>query len=870
MPYSKARVVLDAVHFASETDLKALTQLIANNASTLSLELVLRILLTYLPEGIDPSLYADFLRHLESGAIQNAKEEKPQSQPSKELTKEQVVGRVRKLKLLQLAPESSAGDETETFEKFLLCRAHRVDNEIGSIPWLLQLVEPFLERYKTLKPWVASTLLPLLRFDYEYYPDHEKAYNLEAFEKLRMRSGVHSLLSRVAGHKGDSELHYGRDLRGIVGPWVYGEALRRQRGRELRTPGPNDTKHDVRTLEEIVAACWSDVYGWILDIGQESFEQAAEIYKQWGGPRDVDYAGWMDGDPLVNHLSLATSTYAQTGLAIIYQSTTIHAWSSIEEVLAKVSQISGLLKPLGSNSLSKKPFASSLNNDFLGTISTVHLLSGELLDPTNPLTRPTSDALELAFLSATSSRLLSNFGQSLGVERSLALALFGRQADQWNIFRKALHQMHAIGAKDDKGWAEARRSLLWLRSWGTTDRSGKTRQGLFSQISLVDMENEILKALITNGRYKYAIETYCHKSAAIPSEQVEKSIMEVVLTSYDNASNGNKTRGGVGKASDILAAFNPHFPSTQSFRSVSALIQATHRMSFYSLTLQHGVPFLPVNIRVHPDPLSLIDKILKQNSRSYTKLDDLLDIGRDLVKANLIKFPQPAELAHQVSENDTIAQVERSIIAKAISASLNEDDFDTAYSYIVNRLSNSQSQNSSSSADANDLLWQAAYQAGRYSPAQTNGPSALRRLEQRMELLSQALLLAPGGSLLDVLATWRDCERDMNEALARESEEEIAWQAKGDRTVPGGFTVDDIAPRLTKPREATRKAMSEEAPMGLFDVARGAAAALSKSAFPLRAQRQDIAVGDQGVNAREETSFSGGAEGENGPGRVRK
>ncbi|KAL8968813.1 MAG: hypothetical protein Q9197_004669, partial [Variospora fuerteventurae] len=113
-------------------------------------------------------------------------------------------------------------------------------------------------------------------------------------------------------------------------------------------------------------------------------------------------------------------------------------------------------------------------------------------------------------------------------------------------------------------------------------------------------------------------------------------------------------------------------------------------MSFYSLTLQHGVPFQPVNIRASRDPLSLIGKILEQNPRSYTKLDDLIEIGRNLVRAKLGSVRDPSspveEGAKIGSPNDNqdqqLHESSRRIISMASEAALTEGDFDTAYSYI--------------------------------------------------------------------------------------------------------------------------------------------------------------------------------------------
>jgi len=293
---------------------------------------------------------------------------------------------------------------------------------------------------------------------------------------------------------------------------------------------------------------------------------------------------------------------------------------------------------------------------------------------------------------------------------------------------------------------------------------------------------------------------------------------------------------------DSIDAFRDYFPQSFSLRHTDALLNATHSLSYYSLTLQHGVPFQPVNIRVHQDPISLIDKVLEQNPRSYTKLDDLLDIGRNLVAAGLTNpSHEGATLEHSLEDQgqQTLA-AERRILGMAIEAALAEDDFDTAYSYVLNRLAPPSNVTKPGTSGGtltqqvwqDDISWRAAYQAGRYRPTKFSEPphSELRSLEQRMELLSQALLLAPQAALSEVLGVWRRCEEEMNVLLAQESEEEQRWDDRGDRKVPGGFS-NPSSPAIERRRNPTRGASYEDAPIGLFDVARGAAAALSKSAL---------------------------------------
>lgn len=149
-----------------------------------------------------------------------------------------------------------------------------------------------------------------------------------------------------------------------------------------------------------------------------------------------------------------------------------------------------------------------------------------------------------------------------------------------------------------------------------------------------------------------------------------------------------------------------------------------------------------------------------------------------------------------------------------------------------------------------------------------------------MELLSLALALTPTPDPLpEILGAWRRCDEEISSLRAREQQEEDLWDAKGDNTlstVPGGFgptdserDAFDTAQQRTARRARARAAMPHshphEAPMGLFEVARGAAMALHKNAFPLRGAGP--AAESAHVSADGERPLSPGDEGE---GKVRK
>lgn len=287
------------------------------------------------------------------------------------------------------------------------------------------------------------------------------------------------------------------------------------------------------------------------------------------------------------------------------------------------------------------------------------------------------------------------------------------------------------------------------------------------------------------------------------------------------------------------------------------------------MTLQHGVPFQPVSIRVHHDPILLIEKVLEQNAKSYTKLDDLLSIGRNLVAAGV-----PTEAATHEAENESLhpepstehalLTAERRITSLAIASALSSNDFGTAYSYILTRLTPPSLLSTSSPllntpSVPDDISWRAVYNAGRYRSATPTQPpptlqSQITHLSQRMELLSLALVLAPSPDPLpEILGAWRRCDEELSSLRTREQQEEDLWDRKGDTltSVPGGFGPSDSerdafethqrAARRARARAAMPNSHRHEAPMGLFEVARGAALALHKNAFPLRGAADESA-----------------------------
>ncbi|OKL60374.1 hypothetical protein UA08_04155 [Talaromyces atroroseus] len=859
---SDAQAILLACELCAASNVAALPRLQQHFPTSLTAVRLFRILLSFLPESTRPQQYVSILNDIDRGTAVAASSGDIDASKVKAIEEPVAWKRVRRLRLLPLRyPHTDSTTEiTDALTEFLIHRSHRIDTETGLQTYILELILPFYDRSETLRRWLVSKILPLLRSNYEYYPNKEDIIPLSVLESLDQTTGINVLLSMTGAAASVTDL--ARNLRGLVGPWMCGGAEFKRR-RLSHAPETSEAEN----------LSWEAVNDWLLSRSLVEFESVATALIDWDGPEDVDLGGYMETQLSSAEHDRQQKSYGQAGLAVIYAADpTRSSLERLYEIASKVARLLQLDTPAETSFDDPSLSAVDLNLDVISATSKASLLQNALLRGDNALTVPSSQSIGFLQAILISARILRDFGYITSCRSAATVCLHDNEETQsWEV--NAVLDTIVKQPKPGQDWSKIREQILWLRDWIGSSEDRKVQcHGLFWRVPKAVVETEILKAMVTVGKYRLAADIYTEATSPLDSTQVEAAILDTIITFYDTASNGNKTRGKLKKAVEILNFFQPRFPDSKRFKELVALISATHALSFYSLTLQHGVPFQPVSIRIHGDPLALIEKVLDQNQNSYTKLDDLLSIGRNFVTAGLIKFPVSFgdDDSSTLSQEQALIVAERRIISMAVSSALESDDFGTAYSYILTRLTPPSLMPSSSSSLSSpveeDISWRAAYNAGRYRPPTTTTEqhtltSQIHNLSQRMELLSLALILAPTADPLpEVLGAWRRCDEEMTLLRARESQEAEEWDSKGDQQtapisiVPGGFGPSDQeldayenAQRQSSRQRSrsyynisttTTKNNNEEAPMGLFDVARGAARAFSKNISPLQEQQQ--------------------------------
>lgn len=878
---SPPQCILLAASLAADSNIKGLYQLTPARQDVFDLKLLLRILLTCLPESLEPARYITYIQEVSSKIyLEQHEEYEVDTSQVDQLSEVEIQKKLRKLSLKPLEhPSVAQGAIQDPLVNFLIHRAHNIDMETGLLPHVPKLLEPFLDRSYYLRDWFCSAILPLVRFDFEYYPDPDRStLSLTEFEGYAGDDGVQKLLARTlqsARNGTATDKTVGRDFRGILGPWISGSMQRKRRKLHDDIPAPplpigqTEQQRQTRQTDNPRNAAkvddWQPAFKWIVDRALHEFPIAVKVIEGWDGPIDVDMGGYQkelrliqEDDALADELR---NEYCQSAFAAIYAAPDDkpEVLDGAHAILCRLAELLHFEPPPDlATSIHSLPKV-EVHADKLEDASLEALQNHALLAPGNPLTIPKLETFSLLQMLVYSAYQLSSLGHSACATTVAKIRFWSDRTEQLRVVDKILNGLVAGAKRTDEQWNYIRDTFLWLWDWAIDvddDHEPGEGAGIFGKVSREEFERKILEALCKVGLYDLAIKIYLNKEDGhdhpLPISDVEKVLVKMLLHEYDGASNGNRTRGGMKKASDVLAAFRKHLPDSVYFRRCAALISATHAMSFYSLALQQGVPFRPASIRKNNDPVSFIAKILEQNQNSYTKLDDLIEIGRNLVIGHLtdamLDGSDDSSMQDQQeteSEEDRVLTATRRVTGMAIDAALASNDFDTAYSYTINRLTPQSQSNSSPNSSAHpsppdDISWRAALAAGKYRFPHSPTISPTHRLQQRMDLLSHALLLAPAGAAIpEVLATWRRCEEELlaaREADARDEEEHDSAadnrtrRGVGDGSIPGGFGAG-IEPVLTNQpkRDTGAVTAAEEAPMGLFDVARGAAAALGRS-----------------------------------------
>lgn len=502
---SDAHAILLATILCADGDISNLPALKAQYPDCFPLERLLRIILTFLPESIEPSHYAPVLQELISDTESTHTDREIDTSAVKELSEAEARKRVRKLRLRPLKQEGEDDEEegsSNPLTQFLVHRAHLIDTEIALQPLILNLILPFYEQLPTIRTWLISSLLPALRLNYEYYPSRDETISLDTLELMDDQTAVNVLLSIAGPERNNMDLV--TNLRGLIGPWLYGS--NRSKRRRLNEAAQDNSVSFIQEtpkpkLTELVG--WEHVNLWLLSRSLVDYDSVVNAFTNWNGPEDVDLGGYDESAHIPSETAKELlNRYGQSGLSVIYaqaDSSSTPLEGSFK-ILSRVAELLGLEECSYISSASDSLPSVDFDAELMSSTSRASLLQNALMASQNPLTTPSASSLSFTSALLLSLRILTNLGHVVPCRAAANLCLHSSEelqlAELQSVVTSTTQQTRSY-----QDWQTVRQNLLWLRDWQSEHSDNgweepSTHHGLFWQISRETVEIEILKALV--------------------------------------------------------------------------------------------------------------------------------------------------------------------------------------------------------------------------------------------------------------------------------------------------------------------------------------------------------------------------------------
>lgn len=520
---SPTKCTLLYIHYASEGNIKLLRSLTAARPDDLKPELVLRILLTYLPESIEPREYTSYVddlcseRNRDDGLGRDDLE--VDITPVKDVDEKQARSRVKRLKLLDLRPPRyPSNGPDDIFTQFLCHRAYRIDDETGLVNLLPQLLQPFLERNEFLRVWYIGTVLPLLRLQFEYYPgDGSQEMGLARFEQLDASETVDFLMRNASRTDASEESEVARDIKGLVGPWMYGSSGRKRR-KLSHQPDREDINGDggsarLTTAQE-VNHNWGYMYRWMVLQAQEKFPMVTEAVERWDGPGDIDLGG-LDAGHSNRYLDEDTQReleeqYVRAAFACCYavESNSEQTLRQAHAILVRLARLLDFDPPPALDTeVEALPNIEDSAIQLENAQKSLNLDPETLLDLQHPLTAPRLDSYMLLQMMLYSAYRFSLLDYSISIANVAKLRFSASTDEQLGLLQRVLHGLSRGGARrDESQWVGDRARLVWLWNGSVDGGNDATNSGtgVLGKIPRQQFEEESLKCLVeTSCRWPF-------------------------------------------------------------------------------------------------------------------------------------------------------------------------------------------------------------------------------------------------------------------------------------------------------------------------------------------------------------------------------
>lgn len=489
---SPPKVLLLAAQLSSTAQIRDLTDIAQRYPDILQPTLLLRILLTYLPETTKPSHYLPLLQLISNW------EDRPNLNTNNivntscidSISDEEAGKQSKRLGLLPLSLDGYAyNGASDDLLAFLVLRTHRIDSETGILSMILDLLHPFESLSKGFNDWVAGTVRPFVRRYSDYYSDEIGRPSLFEFERLPENYVVSQLLSRALTVDASDRLH--RDIQTILLPWISSE--KRWSGSPTGPQGYTSSNPHPR------CAAWEYFLELFLSWSSSSWATFVMTARRWRGAKPSGIAETSSMQLSDAQYAYLDDTWSRAIMAGLYSASdaSLDTLSGAYDVCQRLGTAMGLSISSSLSSYMETPeHINPVNLSASHSSALLSSLRNNLLHPSNILTTPTEHSISLLLHLIGSAFIFNTFSQSISIRRAADLYLSQDVREQRSDLTKLMRGIGGQGRDDDGYWQQARSCLQWLRSWNAENDSEYDGHGILGRIHEAEVETEFLKSLL--------------------------------------------------------------------------------------------------------------------------------------------------------------------------------------------------------------------------------------------------------------------------------------------------------------------------------------------------------------------------------------
>ncbi|KNC97239.1 uncharacterized protein SPPG_07625 [Spizellomyces punctatus DAOM BR117] len=586
-------------------------------------------------------------------------------------------------------------------------RAGEVEGLSGQVDFALELIRSGIDNNVTGLEDLAEDLQTLSELIYDCYsPDSKAALDLSLDRLCSLYPGEVVRLFLVEAETRTVVSIMDR----FVLPFLSRQALRWERqlreGNEMVPPEPQEAIRNI-------------LHEWLIEVADEHLDWCVAVFETFSAT------------PTGNHRIIGSrKDLADLSMQCAYRCTRTNALGEFRKLLKSIP-----FQNLQSTISPAEPIRKSMSWEDELELAMLEINDSNMALPSDLLDDPAvMDDLQERFqrfkVHVEAVAILERYGlarplswflesdNNIDAQRQLVVQLARRSAGGEGMGAGGEHRFES-----EDEWSGLLDDMLELHQLGVLDRVPRR-----------DIYVEFLSVVLSSGKFRLAKRIMQPESGLppLPSDVSETLVINAAREFFDNAHSGDMNHGLMKKARDCLKVL----PTSPILQTELNLIKATHQLTTrYNITLdpKEDILILPIQIRLHPDRLQLIQQILRRYPDAYNSAPSLLELTKMLLGE---QYNRSVEVRAQ---------------AMIATAALEAKSYETAYQICEDLI-----RGMGEARSIDPLVAEAVCKVCMALGNVAEWPD----LKKRMKVVGHALALCPTEKMVEGLALWRSLESE--------------------------------------------------------------------------------------------------------------